>query len=107
MMAKVIDGFRDQNGRDPTDEELDNLISVMNEQAEADEDPEQAEAVMEALQTQIATAFEQQKGRPITDDEMQAVLAKLTGVGLEEEDELEQKPQMIVNPADNYAEEEV
>lgn len=106
LMAKVIEGFREQNERDPTDEELDHLISVMNEQAEADEDPEHAEAVMEALQTQIATAFEQQKGRPPTDDEMQVILAKLTGAGFEEEDELEQKPQMV-HASDNYAEEEV
>jgi len=106
LLEKVISGFREKHGREPTDEELENLIDVMNEQAEAEEDPEQDEQVMEALEGHVRTTFESSQGRAPTDEEIEAIMAALTGqVTLPEEQE--EKPPIAAVEAVDYAEEEV
>ena len=99
LLEKVISGFREKHGREPTDEELENLIDVMNEQAEAEEDTEQDEQVMEALEGHVRTTFESSQGRAPTDEEIEAIMAALTGqVTLPEEQEV-RLPCLCLSPA--------
>jgi len=106
LLEKVITDFTTKNGREPTEEEMERLLEVMNEEAEAEEDPENAEEVVEMLKTQIRAAFQAQQGREPTETEWAVIMMKLTGEALPEE---HQKPTSAVEPTEPivYAEEDV
>ena len=109
LIEKVMTDFKEKNGREPTEDELNELLEVMNEQAEANDSPENAEEVVKMLMERVRPAFMAQHGREPTEEELAIVLAKLTGVELdmgEEEPMDHQKPAAAVDAVE-YAEEEV